>query len=128
LELTGAAGNGTRMQENEIGGAEEHQRVTAVRGWCGRLSTMARRRGGGPVRSELGEREMAGCTSRREDAVGLQTCLKSLKRTQWARGSVRDRQRACRPRRSSGRGGGGVARGEEGSEENYGGGRPESDT
>jgi hypothetical protein len=59
---------------------------------------------------------------------GLQTCLKSLKRTQQARGSVRDRRRVWRPRRSSGRGGGGVARGEEGSEESYGSGQPESDT
>jgi hypothetical protein len=49
-KLTGAMGNGARMRENEIGGAEEHQRVKAelwlhwigVRGWCGRLSTMAR--------------------------------------------------------------------------------------
>jgi hypothetical protein len=58
LELTGAAGNGARMQENKIGGAKEHQRVTTelwlhwirVRGWCGRLSTMARDGGGGRVK------------------------------------------------------------------------------
>jgi hypothetical protein len=50
-------GEWCRMQENEIGGAEEHQRVTAelwlhwirVRGWCGWLSTMARYGGGGRV-------------------------------------------------------------------------------
>jgi hypothetical protein len=59
---------------------------------------------------------------------GLKMCFKLLKRTQRARGSVRDQRRAWRPRRSSGRGGGGVARGEEGSEESYGGGQPESDT
>jgi hypothetical protein len=58
LELTGAEGNGARMWENKIGGAEEHQRVTVelwlhrigVRGWCGRLSTMARDGGGGRVK------------------------------------------------------------------------------
>jgi hypothetical protein len=58
LELTSAAGNGARMRENKIGGAEEHQRVTAelwlhwigVRGWCGRLSTMARDGRGGRVK------------------------------------------------------------------------------
>jgi hypothetical protein len=36
---------------------------------------------------------------------GLKTCFKLLKRTQRARGSVRDRRRAWQPRRSSGSGG-----------------------
>jgi hypothetical protein len=36
---------------------------------------------------------------------GLKTCFKLLKRTQRARGSVRDRWRAWRSRRSSGSGG-----------------------
>jgi hypothetical protein len=59
-------GNGARMRENKIGGAKEHQRVTAelwlhwigVRGWCGRRSTVVRRRGGGPVGAVVGAREI----------------------------------------------------------------------
>jgi hypothetical protein len=81
---------------------------------------VARRRGGGPVRRRVGRKEWrpnCGCRSKKRMHIELQTCLKPLKRTQRATGSVRDRRRAWRPRRSSSGGGASVARAEDGSGE-----------
>jgi hypothetical protein len=70
LELTGAAGNNTRVRENGIGWVDELQGVTVVlqehwirvRGRCRRLTTVARRRGAGPVRDGgRSKREQAKC-------------------------------------------------------------------
>jgi hypothetical protein len=58
LELAGAVEDEARMREDEIGRAVEHQWITAVlwEHWIAaerrqrRLSTVARRGGGGPMR------------------------------------------------------------------------------
>jgi hypothetical protein len=140
LELTGAAGNNARVRENGIEWVDELQGVTVVlyehwirvRGWCRWLTTVGRRRGGGPVRGggrRKTERAKCVCANARVSVLGA---LGGGARGPEEDGVAREPELIAGGvhgghGRGSGRGGGGVARGEEGSEESYGGGRPESD-
>jgi hypothetical protein len=113
LELAGAVEDEAWMREGEIGRALEHQWVTAVlwEYWIGverrqqRLSTIARRGGGGPVRGLSSGKEMLG---KRRAATGKQDHRAAVRRVLRLGAGLRCKQelamvaRAWRPADGSG--------------------------